>query len=187
MNMLTIGEFVERLPDIVAGREQLKALFASYREINEPKRGWGLTGKRGLEVTVRSGMLTAYGVQPSRNPLEELRQMERQALHAQRLVSACIDDIAAEGYGLAVVYLGLTAFAPALDFARSVKRVLPQIVLATLTCDCKMEEKIPALERYVADSTINIPMWTRECGGEVEMAYLAEALIAAWPTEGLGR
>ncbi len=183
MEMMSVREFTQTLPSLLAGKQQYSALFSTYREVAESANGYGPTGKPGLEVTIRTGGLAAYTIEPRLGPRAEVRAMELQATLAQLAVEQVAGDIAAQKYDLVVVYLGLTAFEPALRFVRLLRRALPKARLVTLTCDCNVREKSERLAKPFADNTIDFAVVTPRCGGEEDMRDLVDALVTAWPAE----
>lgn len=182
---IPVRRFIDDLPGILAGKERLDVLFASYRGIGPRPNGPVQTGDKNLTVTVQAGLreyslesLIAFGIAGSLG----LRMMEEESGAAfsamrQRLPDRNTDP---DKPFLAVVYLGLVQFDQALGLVGQLRQQHPDAVIATLTCDCDTRSKGARLEPLVG-SEINYSLITEECGGNSPMDAIVRSILANWP------
>lgn len=196
MNYRSVQDFnAQRLPEILAGRDRLQALFATYNRVGGHESGPVKTGYPDLGITVQNGDLRVsngvvfgliLGSAPQSDEHREIGQLAVAELHAegedvQRTLEGRIALPAETDELLTVIYAGLSAFDGAVSFARRLRREGPKRLVVVLTCDCNLREKLRDLDPLQQAGEITEVLVSRECGGHGDMARILDALIAAWP------
>lgn len=179
---VSTGQFVhDVMPGLMRGRTGYRVLLASYRDFGDIAADLQGDRCRGLEITTRGGNLDAFEWVEALSPNSAVAvaQMERQAADAQRRVTRATDSN--ERHDLAIVYLGLTGFDKALQYALGLKRRGTANRVAVLTCDCDETTKKERLGAADCREAFVSNILTPWCGGYTDFVQLAEGMTEVWP------
>lgn len=192
---LTVSAFIENvIPCLIAGKNRLSAVFASYNRIGSRKDGLVETNKESLCILVQNGFLeySPLAIVALLIPENDVRQagcnlMTEEGRRSQQVLQEKLaatmpaaDEVGADM--LAVVYAGLSAFDEALVYARGIRGQYPQATIVILTCDCDLRRKEQVLGPLVESGEINHIVVTGFCGGEKDSEEILDGLVSAWPT-----
>ena len=176
---ISTSQFVAlRLPALMRDRRTFRVLLASYRDFGYiAHRPHGLAR---LEIITRQGNLAYAGEGPGGRMVrpQSAEEMVLEAHMAQDAVERALDGSAR--FDLAVVYLGLTGFDKAWQYALRLKRIGGVSSLAVLTCDCDEERKAAVLGPY-AGRAIADALITPACGGQGDFQAIYDGILKAWP------
>ena len=189
----------ERLPEILGGKTTLGALFATYNEVAGHPSGSVTTRKPGLTVLVQNGSLQyseasyaalCFGEWNLGNPVGDaigmmgIDMQHREACVAQASVVQRLGGVRTalgDAPVLSVIYAGLSAFDESVDFARALRKDIPQAHIVVVTCTCDGDQKMPTLRRAIDAGEIEDAVFTDGCGGYGTMRDILDTLITAWP------
>lgn len=176
------------LPQMIAGKERLRASFLSYNHIGLHKTGAVPTGDPALAVTTHiverrwSGPSKVLPVNKTADLYTDTNAMH--AIIAQKQLEEMFSMPVME-YGdnaLVFVYAGRPPqFYDVVDFAVALKRANPEAEIVVVSCKCKTEEKGHHLVWAIEDNEVAFAVEVDDCGGYVSMNAIIERLIEIWP------
>ncbi len=166
---------------VVTQHQNLHALFTTYNNVFQYKRGLIRTGTPELTVEVRDHD------EPIRTLAEfdartiavdpELSQQVNVAVSAMTAHETCGHR---EGASLFVVmYAGRNAMIANIRRTQQFREAHPGMRLVVVTCNCHFAEKEREFGGLMAEGIID-DVINGDCGGSLEMKLLLEAVICEW-------
>jgi hypothetical protein len=164
----------------------LYALFASYNDI--PNYIGAITSSRAdLDIVVQEGYLiaaidvatmglvalSAGDFDTAALASEHLRSEGREA---QASLEKKVSQIPLDRPVLVVIYAGLSAWQESLDFATTIKAQNDRATIVVVTCDCRLDKKIPVFQQLLAESKIDDVVVDSQCGGRRAMSEIIKSM-----------
>lgn len=172
--------------------KKVQILFTTYNTVSDYPTGRVDTGKDDLEIYVENGNMPrnpmvviglAMEVNCPFHPIAQAmgrqatNQMKQDGEEAQKKVSTRAAQVLNEAKKnvIIVVYVGLSAFMPVLEFIKRVSEEHPLAKIIAVSCDCNNPRDFMPHGKEI-DSLV----MTSECGGRQAMKTILEGFRKAW-------